>query len=114
MIENILKRDGTQKEFVAFKIEDAIKKAFKSENTSYDSSIFFHVLEKLKTKRVVAVEDIQDLIETQLYKGRYFDVMRSFILYRHMHKMQRDKFIQEDTTYINSTQTIEEYINGSD
>jgi len=114
MIENILKRDGTQKEFVAFKIEDAIKKAFKSENTTYDSSIFFNVVEKLKTKRVIAVEDIQDLIESQLYKGRYFDVMRSFILYRHTHKMQRDNLLEEDTTYINSTQTIEEYINGSD
>ena len=114
MIENILKRDGANKKFVAFKIEDAIKKAFKSENTIYDSSIFSNVLEKLNNKRVVAVEDIQDLIETQLYKARYFDVMRSFILYRHMHKMQRDNLIQEDTTYINSTQTIEEYINGSD
>jgi len=114
MIENILKRDGTYKEFVAFKIEDAIKKAFKSEHVTYDSTIFFNVLEKLKNKRVVAVEDIQDLIETELYKGRYFDVMRSFILYRHMHKMQRDKLLYEDTTYINSTQTIEEYINGSD
>jgi len=114
MIENILKRDGSHKEFASYKIEDAIKKAFKSEHTTYDSSIFFNVLDKLKDKRVIAVEDIQDLIETELYKGRYFDVMRSFILYRHMHKMQRDNFLDEDTTYINSTQTIEEYINGSD
>ena len=114
MIENILKRDGSYKKFAAFKIEDAIKKAFKSEHTSYDSSIFFNVLEKLKHKRVIAVEDIQDYIESELYKGRYFEVMRSFILYRHMHKMQRDNMLEEDTTYINSTQTIEEYINGSD
>jgi len=114
MIENILKRDGSHKEFAAFKIEDAIKKAFKSENTMYDSSIFFNVIERLKHKRVVAVEDIQDSIESELYKGRYFEVMRSFILYRHMHKMQRDNVLDEDTTYINSTQTIEEYINGSD
>jgi len=114
MIENILKRDGSHKEFASYKIEDAIKKAFKSEHITYDSSIFFNVLDKLKDKRVVAVEDIQDLIETELYKGRYFDVMRSFILYRHMHKMQRDNFLDEDTTYINSTQTIEEYIDGSD
>ena len=114
MIENILKRDGSHKEFAAFKIEDAIKKAFKSENTTYDSSIFFNVIEILKHKRVVAVEDIQDSIESELYKGRYFEVMRSFILYRHMHKMQRDNVLDEDTTYINSTQTIEEYINGSD
>ncbi|EDZ61422.1 anaerobic ribonucleoside triphosphate reductase [Sulfurimonas gotlandica GD1] len=114
MVENILKRDGTHKEFLSFKIEDAIKKAFKSENITYDSSIFFNVLDRLKNKRVVAVEDIQDAIEKELYKGRYFDVMRSFILYRHMHKMQRDSLLDEDTTYINSTQTIEEYINKSD
>jgi len=114
MVENILKRDGSHKEFLSFKIEDAIKKAFKSEHTTYDSSIFFNVLNILKNKRVVAVEDIQDAIEQELYKGRYFDVMRSFILYRHMHKMQRDHMIDEDTTYINSTQTVEEYINGSD
>ncbi len=114
MVENILKRDGTHKEFMAFKIEDAIKKAFKSEHITYDSVIFFNVLENLKNKRVVAVEDIQDSIEQELYKARYFDVMRSFILYRHTHKMQRDHLIDEDTTYINSTQTIEEYINGSD
>jgi len=114
MVENILKRDGSYKEFQSFKIEDAIKKAFKSEHITYNSSIFFNVLENLKSKRVVAVEDIQDSIEQELYKARYFDVMRSFILYRHMHKMQRDNVLDEDTTYINSTQTIEEYINGSD
>ncbi len=114
MITKILKRDGKTEEYLSYKIEDAIKKAFKSENTTYDSTIFFNVLEKLKSKRVVAVEDIQDFIEQELYKGRYFDVMRSFLLYRHMHKMQRDQFLEEDTTYINSTQTIEEYINGSD
>ena len=114
MLTKILKRDGKTKEFLSYKIEDAIKKAFESENTIYDTNIFFNVLEKLKSKRVAAVEDIQDLIEQELYKARYFDVMRSFMLYRHMHKMQRDKFLEDDTTYINSTQTIEEYINGSD
>ncbi len=114
MVENILKRDGSFEEFASYKIEDAIKKAFKSEHTTYNNTIFFNVLEKLKNKRIIAVEDIQDLIEQELYKSRYFDVMRSFILYRHMHKMQRDRFLEEDTTYINSTQTIEEYINGND
>ncbi|MCF6309414.1 MAG: ribonucleoside triphosphate reductase [Sulfurimonas sp.] len=114
MVQNILKRDGSHKEFLSFKIEDAIKKAFKSQHVTYDSSIFFNVLEKLKSKRVMAVEDIQDLIEEELYKARYYDVMKSFLLYRHMHKMQRDHLLEEDTTYINSTQTIEEYINGSD
>ena len=114
MIEKILKRDGTHKEFLAFKIEDAIKKAFKSEHIAYDSAVFFNVLEKLKSKRAVAVEDIQDSIEKELYKARYFEVMRSFILYRHTHKMQRESLLDEDTTYINYTQTREEYISGTD
>lgn len=114
MVETILKRDGTQKEFLSFKIEDAIKKAFKSQNVTYDSTIFFNVLDQLKAKRVVAVEDIQDMIEKEFYKTRYFDVMRSFMIYRHTHKMQRDSILSEDTTYINSTQTIEEYILGTD
>ncbi len=114
MVENILKRDGTYKEFLSFKIEDAIKKAFKSQHVTYDSSIFFNVLEKLKNKRVVAVEDIQDTIEKELYNAKYFDVLKSFMLYRHTHKMQRDGGLDEDTTYINSTQTIEEYILGTD
>jgi len=114
MVENILKRDGSHKEFHSYKIEDAIKKAFKSQHTTYDSSVFFNVLERLKQKRIVAVEDIQDTIEEELYRARYFDVMKSFLLYRHMHKLQRDSFLDEDTTYINSTQTIEEYINKSD
>ncbi|MFY4819302.1 ribonucleoside triphosphate reductase, partial [Aliarcobacter butzleri] len=40
----------------------------------------------------------------------------SFMIYRHLHKIQREQILQinKDTTYINSTQTIEEYINGSD
>ena len=114
MIKTILKRDGSQKDFLAYKIEDAIKKAFQSENFVYDSSIFFYVLESIKNKDVVAVEDIQDIIERELYKAGYFDVMRSFIIYRHIHKMQREHFLEEDTTYINSTQTVEEYINGTD
>jgi ribonucleoside-triphosphate reductase len=114
MLTKILKRDGQTQEFLSYKIEDAIKKAFKSVNTTYDSSVFFNVLDQLEDKRVAAVEDIQDLIEKELYKSRYFDVMRSFMLYRHAHKMQRSKELDEDTTYVNSTQTIEEYINGTD
>ena len=33
MIETILKRDGNKQKFESYKIEDAIKKAFKSVNT---------------------------------------------------------------------------------
>ncbi len=116
MIREVLKRDGTTKEFQSFKIEDAIKKAFKSVHTKYDNKVFFNVLEVLNQKRVIAVENIQDLIENELYKARYFEVMKSFMLYRHMHKMQREHIfgLDKDTTYINCTQTIEEYTSKTD
>jgi len=116
MIENILKRDGSYETFQAFKIEDVIKKAFDSVHVTYDPIVYLNVMEKLNEKRIIAVEDVQDNIEKELFKARYFEVMRSFILYRHMHKMQREQILglNEDTTYINSTQTIEEYINGTD
>ncbi|NKQ40155.1 MAG: ribonucleoside triphosphate reductase [Sulfurovum sp.] len=116
MLYKILKRDGTTQEFLPYKIESAIKKAFKSEHTTYNQDILLNVLEKIKSKRSVAVEDIQDLIEHELYKARYFDVMKSFMQYRLIHKMQREHILglNEDTTYANCTQTIEEYIDRSD
>ena len=43
-VENILKRDGTHKEFLSFKIEDAIKKAFKSEFIKIRVSVFNNIL----------------------------------------------------------------------
>ena len=116
MLEEILKRNGEREAFAPYKIEDAIKKAFESEHTRYDNALFFRVLESLKAKRSAAVEDVQDLIEKALYKAGYFDVMKSFMLYRLMHKMKREHTygFNEDTTYVNAVQTIEEYINGTD
>ncbi len=116
MKKELLKRDGTYEEFESYKIEDAIKKSFKSVHVTYDSVIYLNVIDLLEKKRVIAVEDIQDFIEKELYKARYFDVMKSFMLYRHMHKMQREQILglSDDTTYVNTTQTIEEYINGTD
>lgn len=114
--KEILKRDGSKEGFFPYKIEDAIKKAFKSENKPYDKSIFDAVMDEITFKKVVAVEDIQDIIEKALFKAGYFDELKSFMLYRHTHKMQREQILglTDDTTYINSTQTINEYINGTD
>lgn len=114
MIQNILKRDGTYEKFQSFKIEDAIKKAFKSTNSNYDHTIFTNIIKINKSKNILTVEEIQDTIEQELYKAKYFAVMKSFMLYRHLHKMQREHILDTETTYINSTQTIEEYINGTD
>ncbi len=114
MIEKVIKRDGSFEDFAPFKIQDAIKKAFKSVCLQYDDSVYIYVINELYYFNAPAVEDIQDVIEKKLFESGYFEVMRSFMLYRHLHKLQRIKVIDDETTYINSTQTIEEYINGSD
>lgn len=116
MDKEILKRDGTKEEFHAYKIEDAIKKAFESVSKEYDKDVFYGVIDEIAFKEIVAVEDIQDIIEKVLFKKGYFDVMRNFMIYRHTHKMQREHILglNEDTTYINSAETIQEYINGTD
>lgn len=93
MLSEILKRDGKIEKFYSFKIEDAIKKAFKSQNTTYDEVVYKNVLKRLEKKRIAAVEDIQDMIELELYLARYFEVMRSFMIYRHTHKMQREHIL---------------------
>jgi len=114
VIEKVIKRDGSFEDFAPFKIQDAIKKAFKSVCLQYDDSAYIYVINELYYFNAPAVEDIQDVIEKKLFESGYFEVMRSFMLYRHLHKLQRTKVVDDETTYINSTQTIEEYINGSD
>lgn len=112
----IIKRDGLTEEFKSYKIEDAIKAAFDSVLVPYDKRVYESVLIRISFDTVKAVEEIQDIIEYELYRAGYFDVMKSFITYRFLHKMQREQIagLNQDTTYINSTQSVEEYINGSD
>ena len=111
-MKKIIKRDGSAQEFLPYKIEDAIKKAFKSESWPYDKRVFESVLQSIVFKEKLGVEEIQDLIEKSLYSHGYFAVMKSFMIYRHTHKMQREQILglNDDTTYINCTQTINEYI----
>lgn len=112
----VIKRNGEYEPLQLFKIEDAIKQGFKSVNASYDERIYLQVLQALEQKTTWAVEEVQDIIEKHLYNSGYFEVMRSFMLYRHTRKLQREHVsgLNEDTTYVNSTQTIEEYIDKTD
>jgi ribonucleoside-triphosphate reductase len=115
-MQYIIKRDGSKEEFKEFKIEDAIKKAFKSVNITYNKNVFIKVINNITSNKFDNVEDIQDLIEKVLFEYQYFDVMKSFITYRFLHKMQREQILglSEDTTFVNSTQSVEEYIHKSD
>ena len=116
----VLKRNGEYQIFWDFKIKDAIHKAFDSvsENINNDGfdKVFDKVLRSIYSIPVISVEEIQDVIEKVLYELHYFNAMRSFMLYRHTRKMQREnaKGLKDDTNYIDSTHAIEEYIDGTD
>jgi anaerobic ribonucleoside-triphosphate reductase len=116
MEKYVIKRNGDYKPFEAYKIQDAIQKAFQSVNQPIDKRIFKTVLSGLEVKFSWPVEEIQDIIERVLFENGYFQAMRSFIIYRHTRKLQREHIngLNDDTTYIDSTQTVEEYINQSD
>lgn len=112
----IIKRDGSTEPFYPFKIEDAIEKAFKSVSIPLDDKVATKVLFTVLHDDISYVEEIQDLIEHTLYTAGYFNVMKSFITYRFLHKIQREHIlgIGSDTTFVNSTQSVEEYIHKSD
>ncbi|MDN3670677.1 ribonucleoside triphosphate reductase [Echinicola jeungdonensis] len=112
----VIKRNGNYEKFQPYKIKDALEKAFKSVQIPFDPESFKDIIETLKMKTTWAVEDIQDCIEKVLFQYQYFEVMRSFMLYRHTRKLQREHIagLNDDTTYVNSTQTIEEYIQETD
>ncbi|MBZ4037614.1 ribonucleoside triphosphate reductase [Flavobacterium sp. 17A] len=116
MEKYVIKRNGDYKPFEAYKIQDAIQKAFQSVNKPLDKRIYKIVLSGLEVKYSWPVEEIQDMIERVLFENGYFQTMRSFIIYRHTRKLQREHVdgLNDDTTYIDSTQTVEEYINQSD
>jgi anaerobic ribonucleoside-triphosphate reductase len=112
----VIKRNGDYKPFESYKIKDAIEKSFESVTIPYDESIFNSLMSSIDIKDTWAVEEIQDMIEKTLFQKEYFTVMRSFMLYRHTRKLQREHVagLNDDTTYVDSTQTIEEYISQTD
>lgn len=116
MEKYVIKRAGEYKPFDLFKITDALKKGFSSVNVAFDEKVLDEIILHLEEKDTWSVEEIQDIIEKVLFEKKYFEVMRSFMLYRHTRKLQRDAVngIETNTTYINSTQTIEEYIGQTD
>ena len=116
MEKYVIKRNGDYKPFQSYKIKDAIEKSFASVSVPYDKSVFENVIKIIKNKDTWAVEEIQDIIEKMLFQKEYFAVMRSFMLYRHTRKLQREHIqgLNDDTTYVDSTQTIEEYISQTD
>ena len=113
---NVIKRNGLTEPFHPYKIEYAIQQAFESVSETFNEDVYVQVIMRVWEEERYNVEEIQDIIEEELFNANHFKVMKSFITYRFLHKMQREHLmgLSDDTTYVNSTQSVEEYINKFD
>lgn len=111
---NIRKRDGRTVPFDKAKIEQAIFKAYRSlDREAADgfieemaNSIEKMVIEKFPSNHVVTVEEIQDLVEITLIENRQYEVVKSYILYRAQHTMNR-KVVEKFEEYITDEKLID-------
>lgn len=96
------KRTGQIVDFDLEKIENAIKKAFDSKQVEYDPAIVESVDKLISltyTNVPVSVETIQDNVERVLMQFGYYDIAKTFILYREQRKSTR--FVKERIDYMN-------------
>lgn len=110
----IIKRDGSKVDFELEKIKRAIFKAFKSvDSTITDEKLEYiaqkivrTIEEKLPADHTVTVEEVQDLVELNLIDENYYREVKSFILYRAKHNMDR-KVISDFSTYVSDKDLME-------
>lgn len=96
------KRTGQIVDFDLEKIGNAIKKAFDSKQVEYDPAIVESVDKSISltyTNVPVSVETIQDYVERALMQFGYYDIAKTFILYREQRKSTR--FVKERIDYMN-------------
>jgi anaerobic ribonucleoside-triphosphate reductase len=91
---SITKRDGKEEKFSLDKIMNAIIKAFHSVNEPIDLGRLSQVLGNLDIKEGIKVEDIQNQVEEALMKEGYYQVAKSFMLYRQRHTEDRETMIK--------------------
>ncbi len=113
----IIKRDGKIAEFDISKIADAMKKAFEATNTEYTDNIIDFLALKVSADFIpkikdgfVAVEDIQDSVESVLSLGGYDGVAKAYILYR----KQREKLRNLKNTLLDYKETVDSYVKDLD
>ena len=87
---SITKRDGEKVRFSLDKIMNAIIKAFNSVEEPVDLSVLSKVLAHLDIHEGIKVEDIQNQVEEALMKEGFYQVAKSFMLYRQRHTEDRE------------------------
>ena len=113
----VVKRDGRIVDFEISKIANAMKKAFDATNTNYTDDVIdflsIRVTAEFQPKikdELIAIEDIQDSVESVLSKGGYENVAKAYILYRKQHEKLRN--VSE--TVLDYKKTVDDYLGIQD
>ena len=113
----VIKRDGKIAEFDIQKISAAITKAFEAQGKQYHPSIIDMLALKVTAdfepkikEEKIAVEDIQDSVESVLIQAGYSDVAKCYILYR----KQREKIRNMKSTMLDYKNLVDSYVKATD
>ena len=113
----VLKREGKVTDFDLEKINHAIRLAFEAQEKQYHPSIIDFLSLKVtadfepKIKEgLIAVEDIQDSVESVLVQAGYADVAKAYILYR----KQREKMRNMKSTILDYKDLVDSYVKNTD
>lgn len=101
MIKKVRKRDERIVDFDFNKIIEAVKKAFESQNETYDNDIEGQLRSDFTlptSNKIIGIEEIQDTVEQTLMYFGYYKVAKAYILYRERHNESR--FIKERIDYM--------------
>ncbi len=113
----VKKRDGSVADFNISKISAAIEKAFDACDRKYNESIIDFLALKVTSdfepkvaEGLIAVEDVQDSVETVLVQAGYADVAKAYILYRR----QREKLRNMKSTILDYKEIVDKYVKNID
>ncbi|MBP5303767.1 MAG: ribonucleoside triphosphate reductase, partial [Clostridia bacterium] len=113
----IKKRDGKVVDFELKKISDAITMAFEACERQYNPDIIDFLALKVTAlfepkikENLIAVEDIQDCVESVLVQAGYDDVAKAYILYRR----QREKIRNMKNTILDYKELVDNYVKIND
>ncbi|MCR4657640.1 MAG: ribonucleoside triphosphate reductase [Lachnospiraceae bacterium] len=114
---SVIKRDGEIADFNLTKINDAIMKAFTACDKHYNNDMIDLLalrvtadFQKKMNEDRIAIEDVQDSVETVLEQAGYTDVAKAYILYR----KQREKIRNMRSTILDYKDVVNSYVKVED
>ncbi len=114
---SVMKRDGKIVDFDLKKIANAITMAFEAQEVNFHPAVIDFLSLKVTAdfepkikNNLIAVEDIQDSVESVLVQAGYSEVAKAYILYRR----QREKVRNMKSTILDYKELVDSYVKVTD